>query len=238
MLYSNDCFVVVMMASYIHAIFLCRWFSQGAVDIYQCFSIDISYTHFEHNGPVFITKKNYKYRGHAGGLSIGFDNSSYGNLDQLPDDVGVAIDNCTFFNNTSDLSRSDQVSTDDFVSNGRGGAVTISINSTFEFNVSITDCHVQDNFARSFCGGIFLVFSGYSPHTSTVNNTVFINNISPGLGSGGLSLGYVEGSVNGEKVRLDVFNSEFVNNSAKFGGGIYLYADSESIAVSCFLIPP
>ena len=103
--------------------------------------------------------------------------------------------------------------------------MTVAVNSPFEFNVVIKRCEVIDNKARSFGAGIYLVFSGFSPHLSTVNDSLFLNNTS--AGSGGLSLGYVEGSVNGQSVRLDVHRCHFENNVGDFGGGMYLYADSE-----------
>lgn len=208
------------------------WFSQGAVDIYQCYSIEISHSDFQHNGPVFVPR-NDTYRGHAGGVSIGFsDLNSYG-LDStsLPNGTGAWVDHCTFLNNTSDPQQNPVPSTGQilrgFVFTGRGGALTVAINSTFEFNVVITHCEVIDNIARSFGAGIYLVFSGFSPHLLTVNDTIFINNTSVGVGSGGLSLGYVEGSVGGQIVKLDVHNCYFQNNSGDFGGGLYLYADSK-----------
>lgn len=167
-------------------------------------------------------------------MSIGFHDDNYDTFDNtsLPNEIGVSIHHCQFLNNTSDPLKS-TASTGQvlqaFVFTGRGGALTIAINSLFEFNVSITHCVVEDNYARSFGGGIYLVFSGYSPHLSTVNDTVFVNNTSPG--SGGLSLGYVEGSVGGQSVRMEVHSCRFKDNHATegFGGGIYLYADSRLI---------
>ena len=50
---------------------LCRYFSQGAVDIYNSLETDVQDNIFEHNGPVTINK-GIPLRGHSGGLSIGF----------------------------------------------------------------------------------------------------------------------------------------------------------------------
>ena len=48
-----------------------RWFSRGALDIYQCFIVTVTNCVFEDNGFVGVTKFGYQYRGHAGGLSVG-----------------------------------------------------------------------------------------------------------------------------------------------------------------------
>ena len=48
-----------------------RLFSRGALDIYQCFFVQVHNCFFEQNGGERVTKFGYQYRGHAGGLSIG-----------------------------------------------------------------------------------------------------------------------------------------------------------------------
>ena len=53
-----------------------RWFSRGALDIYQCFIVNVTNCVFEDNGFVGVTKFGYQYRGHAGGLSVGKYTSS------------------------------------------------------------------------------------------------------------------------------------------------------------------
>lgn len=222
---SNECKQIYNIILYIY---IRRWFSQGAVDMYQSFYIEVSNSIFEHNGPVFILR-GQQYRGHAGGMSIGFDDERDPESSQ-PERIGAFIESCRFLNNTSnprainsDVFNTSQV-IESFLFPGRGGALAITVNSSFEFNVVINNCHVEDNYASSFGGGIYLVFSGYSSHTIQVNNTVFVNNTS---GSGGLTLGYLEKSGNGEGLSLEVLNSHFEDNHAKFGGGIYLYAGSE-----------
>lgn len=211
------------------------------MDIYQCTSIEVLRSDFVNNGPVNISREG-QYRGHAGGLSIGYtyindndddDPGMGGNVtmsvvrnDSAGPGPGAWIDQCKFLNNTSNGLDLDSGQTlEGTVFPGRGGALTVAIDSPFEFNVVISSCEVIGNTAQAFGGGIYLVFSGYNPHFTTVNNTVFIDNTSKG--SGGLSLGYVEGSEGGESVKMDVYDCYFRNNSGAFGGGIYIYADSE-----------
>lgn len=208
---------------------MCRWFAQGAVDIYQCFEVLISGSHFENNGPVSILRK-HQYRGHGGGVSVGLDCDIDNCKDTfLPAKVGVWIHQCFFRNNTSDPQRTVFVPASQSFRGtfpGRGGAVSIVINSTFEFNVNIADCLVEDNYAHIFGSGIFLVFTGYSSHFATVIDTNFTNNSSPLAGA--LSLGYIERSNNGMPIRLSVYGSRFQDNKASFGGAVFIFSGGKS----------
>lgn len=163
-------------------------------------------------------------------MSIGLDCDD--NCDsQLPDKVGASIHHCKFRNNTSDPRRTTAFSASQvfrtYTLPGRGGAVAITINSTFEYNVLIVDCLVKDSYAHIFGGGIYFIFSGYSSHNVTVRDTVFLNNSSPITGA--LSMGYIEASGNGMMISLNVHNSRFEDNGGSFGGGIFIYSGGKCI---------
>ena len=148
----------------------------------------------------------------------------------MPDIRGIHISGCTFRNNTSDPQESGNlISTSallqDLLFPGRGGAIAITINSTFAYNASIEDCVIENNHATSFGGGIYLGYSVYAPHATSVNRTMFVSNHCDGP-SGGLQLGFVEGGVNGV-LRLDIYNSEFYDNHALFGGAIQVLSNGE-----------
>lgn len=193
--------------------------------------MQISNSNFEHNGPVSILRNN-PYRGHGGGVSVGFncdnncDNSVRGR---------VSICNCRFRNNRSDPRRNVSTPASEVLRGsfpGRGGAVSVVINSTFEYNVLVTGCLIEDNYAYISGSGIYLFFTGYSPHNVTVRDTILTNNTSPLVGA--LSLAYVEGSDNGMKIRLEVYNSRFEENRASFGGGIFIFSGGKCKALeSC-----
>lgn len=199
-----------------------RYHAQGAVDIYQCFAVQISDCLFEHNGPVSIAR-NHSYRGHSGGVSVGFN---CGDNCSPPDEVGLSITNCRFQNNTSNPRKSVQnPSMQSLVAGrfpGRGGAMSITINSNFEYNLSITGCLVVGNYALTSGSGIFSFFTGYRPHHMTVRDTVISNNTGP-LSGGAIAFA-VERSRMGVENRLEVYNSHFTMNRAKFGGGIFIYS--------------
>ena len=112
----------------------------------------------------------------------------------------------------------------DFIFSGRGGAIAVTINSSFAFSTRIEDCFLENNFATSFGGGVYLGYSGYNGHNTTVNRTTFMNNHCDGP-SGGLHSGFIEGGGNGFTVGLEIYNSEFYDNTAQFGGAIFLFSN-------------
>ncbi len=92
---------------------------------------------------------------------------------------------------------------------------------------------MDNNSAVSFCGGLYLGYSGYAAHTSTIDRTLFIRNRCAGP-SGGLQLGFVEGADNGFTVRLKLLNSVFQENRAEYGGAIHLFANRKSRFICYF----
>ena len=163
-------------------------------------------------------------------MYIGFDDNHYdpGGIAPatVPDEHGIFVSKCVFRNNTSD-PRTAFTSTELlqlFVFSGRGGAVAITINSSFPMNATLTDCLFEDNNAVSFGGGLYLGYSGYAAHTTIINTTVFARNRCIGP-SGALQIGFIEGADNGFSVRLELYNSDFYDNRAVFGGAIHLFAN-------------
>ncbi len=199
----------------------CSYFYQGALDIYKSNTVYISKCTFEHNGPASIFKPQ-QYRGHAGGLSIGTEEESTKGTG-----LQFMVTGCTFRNNTSstppdELGASTRLLTT-FVFIGRGGGCSILVNTTSPANATVENCAFEHNIATVFGGGLYLAFSGYSAHVITVNNTRFVRNRSDS--AGGLQYGFLEGLEQRDDIILVVSNSEFVENSARFGGGIHiLYA--------------
>ena len=192
------------------------------MDIYNCLDIKISHSIFESNGPVPNSRMD-QYRGNAGGVSIGYNNMN----SNAATAAGIVIHDCIFRNNTSRPPTSLTVAQvfRAFTFPGRGGAVAILIDSLFKFDVSVTDCLVADNSVSKSGNGIFLVFTGHSAHTVTIDNSMFLRNT--GSLSGTVTLAYFEATKNGELIQMNVLNCHFEGNSASYGGGVYLYAGSE-----------
>ena len=190
------------------------------MDLYNCHKVTVSNCTFEHNGPVSIVKKE-EYRGHGGGLSLGYHSSI-----DIPEPM-VHVVGCSFWNNTSDplanIVQSTSQLFEKFVFIGRGGGCAITINPVFSINASFEDCFFMENFARSFGGGLYVGFNGYDNHTVVVRRVRFVRNQTPGA-AGGLEIGYVQGAGEGDTNKIFVYDSEFFENHAANGGGVYLFS--------------
>ena len=166
--------------------------------------------------------KSEQYRGHAGGLSVGYHRE--GILSSRP---RLRVERCTFRNNTSDPLASIQQSTtqllQQFIYTGRGGGCAIIINPSLPLNGTLEDCVFEENVARSFGGGLYVVFNGQLNHVLVLNRVRLVRNVCPST-AGGLEVGYGPGSASSSTSSLFAYNSEFVENRAVFGGGVYLFA--------------
>ena len=198
----------------------CRYFAQGALDIYNCHTALISDCTFEHNGPVSVIKSE-QYRGHAGGLSVGYHRE--GMLSSRPQ---LRVERCTFRNNTSDPLASIQQTTtqllQQFAFTGRGGGCAVLVNPSFPSNATLENCLFKENFARTFGGGLYVGFDGELDHRVVLNRIRLIRNKCSS--AAGLAVGFFAGSNPIENVSsLFAYNSEFIENQAGFGGGTALF---------------
>ena len=165
--------------------------------------------------------KSEQYRGHAGGLSVGYHRE--GMLSSQPQ---LRVEKCTFRNNTSDPMASIQQSSTQllqrFAFTGRGGGCAILVNSFLPLSGMLEDCTFEDNFARTLGGGLYVAFDGQLDHLVVLNWVRLVRNFCPST-AGGLEVGYVSGSTSGSVSSLFAYNSEFVENRAMFGAGVYLF---------------
>ena len=81
---------------------------------------------------------------------------------------------------------------------------------------------MEENFARSFGGGLYVGFDGNLNHTVTVSRVRLVRNECPGA-AGGLEIGFVQGADPYSTNRIFVLDSEFVENRAGFGAGTYFF---------------
>ena len=189
------------------------------MDIYNCPTVAVRNCTFEHNGPVSVTKPQ-PYRGHAGGLSFGYYPET------LPGPHAI-VSHCVFRNNSSDPLTNLQSTTQlfqYFLYTGRGGGCAFIINHVYSLNATLEDCHFQDNFARSYGGGLYIGLNGHSNHTVIVNRVKMVRNWTP-LAAGGLEVGHGEDAV---LESVFVYNSEFIENYSGRGGGVYVFAPGNS----------
>lgn len=209
-----------------------RYFSQGAVDVYNCLEVTVCNCTFENNGPVVITKF-VPVRGHSGGLSMGFYFPQQpGNRTKLT----AVIQGSVFRNNSVRASVSGRQSTSQlltrFLITGRGGGCAIIVHSVISVDVVVTGCMFERNFALSFGGGLYMGWIRVSNHTTTITHTSFIENTCPG-GAGGLELGFGRAGPGDTANKFFASDLHFIGNMATYGGGTYVFAACKLTDIFC-----
>lgn len=135
------------------------------------------------------------------------------------------VSGCVFRNNTSDPTSDLVQTTSDLVQSsrftGRGGGCAFPINPLFSLNATVEDCLFEQNYARSFGGGLYVAFNGREHHRVTIRRVRFIRNNAPTAGA--LEVGFITGGILGADNQLMAYDSEFVENYAIFGGGVYFF---------------
>lgn len=188
-----------------------RYFTEAALDIFNCHRVVVSNCVFEHNTG---TGRDYtSYRGNSGAVAFGFNN--------LPAHFitpKMKVDNCTFYNNTA-YATFTLHSTSRLLKNGvfigRGGSMAVYSNeSNITITIIITDCMYERNSAQLHGGGLYTFFTEDMTvyNNVLIKRTKFISNTARSTG-GGLFIGY----------RTIVVDCIFTNNSAHAGGGILEY---------------
>ena len=185
---------------------------------------------FAHNGPVRVLKLE-AYRGHSGGLSVAY-NWNVVNITMQPT---VTISNCQFFNNSasgpsSNIQQSTSTLLTRLLFTGRGGGAAVIINSPISVLVHILNCTFEENYALSYGGGIYLAWGSVSGHVVVINNTQLVRNRTPG-GAGGLEMGFAQGGYEQNAIKVFVYSSEFIENEATHGGGVYFFSSCESVHI-------
>ena len=167
---------------------------------------------FEHNGPTSVIKAE-EYRGHSGGLSVGFYLLSTAPV--------VIVSHCLFRNNTSNPSShiiqtpADVVQFSRFT--GRGGGCSFTTNTLFSLNATIEDCIFEENFAISFGGGLYITFFGTEKHNFNIHRVKFIKNYATSAGA--LLCAIRKGGFPEADIKIFVHDSIFIENEAVVGGG-------------------
>ena len=98
------------------------------------------------------------------------------------------------------------------------------MNESFHnLSISVRDCVYQENYARSFGGGFYMVFNGFNTqHIVSVVGTRLLSNTGD-VGGGGIQVAYIASGVPAIPHTADVSDCVFQNNTSPSGGGIYVY---------------
>ena len=195
-----------------------RYFSEGAVDIYNCPVITVADCVFENNGPVAFTLKRQPFRGHSGGLSIACQN-----LSRATTRPTIIVKDSIFVNNSAFPSQELIQSANDLLTGlvftGRGGALTLLLidPSVVPILVTVDNCTFESNVAEGFGGAVYIIFWQGTAHNATVCKCTFKINRS---GYAGGLLGAFFGPGSRERFSfMNVSRCLFVENEAVQGGG-------------------
>ena len=193
-------------------------FKEAVFDIHNCYNVTILESFFISNRGTGITER--PYRGNTGSLSITYNHVESGSI---PGNPVITIKSCRFINNsataTSSLKSSDQVFSKGILT-GRGGAMAVfARENVFNISVMISDCKFEENSARSYAGGIYILFSGYGHHIALVKQCYFKSNYA-GEGGGGILVLGTKGVTESPHV-FQVKNCTFHDNKAILGAALY-----------------
>ena len=139
----------------------------------------------------------------------------------------ILIMECIFRNNTSKSPGNVPVLSlfQSYTFAGRGGALTLLLNSTTSFDVLIRDCEFIDNTAIFLGGGIYIVLNRDVTHNAVLDKLRVERNRCLGLSGAGV---YVLFLGEGDRVlfsgqNIGIFNSTIIDNvSPTAGGGVYI----------------
>ena len=191
--------------------YLLGYFTEAALDIFNCHSVVFSGNVLEHN--TGSGRANISFRGNSGAVAIGYNNLSPHFTEPV-----LNVFNCTFYNNSASANGTHQ-GTQEIVSKGvftgRGGGMAIYSNESHTvITISITDSVYEGNYARSYGGGLYIFFTETMMvyNNVQIKRTQFISNTAR-IKGGGLVFGY----------QISIVDCNFTNNSAVAGGGMFEY---------------
>ena len=200
---------------------LCRYFTEAALDVYNCHHVVLTSVTVEHNRGSGIS--GISYRGNTGGISFG-----YNNLPLHFSTPSVYVSDSIFSNNTAAADSVFLTSSQAFarrVFTGRGGALAVFCNESLaSLNVTIIDSVFEHNSARSFGGGVYILpGGGAATHHNVLLQRCSFDSNEAGICGGGVQVTYPTTGPKHNPHLVTVIDCNVTNNAASFnGGGIYI----------------
>ena len=207
----------------------CSYFDEAALDIYNCASVKIEGCVFSHNRGTGIIQE--PYRGNTGAVCIccNLNSTTIPMMEGMPPNMDVVVSSTTFLNNSAnaiDTFRSSSSALFNGILTGRAGGLGIfvsTINVSHNVTALVSNCIFQDNFATSFGGGLFFIFTGNcSRHNGSVKDTHFLSNVG-NMGGGGFITTVDSGGLPETPHIIHLSNCLFRSNRGDAGGGMYFY---------------
>ncbi len=214
-----------------------RLFKEAVLDIYNTANTTLLGCTFFNNSGTGISRN--AFRGNTGAVSIGFNNIE---LDQQEgSQPQVLVSHCNFTRNRATAESSVLSTSNAFFSRiftGRGGALGLLVNESFnDISGEIIDNTFEDNYARSFGGGLYVViFGANTQDTFLLRRNKFINNVAL-LGAGGFIVTYFSVGVRDTPHTTIVSDCTFSGNMGEVGGGVLAYIPDEGkVHQDCLII--
>ena len=195
-----------------------RNFREAVLDIYNCQNVTLGHiTLLNNSGNGRLLES---VRGNSGGLAIGYNMLPKNFLNPI-----LTVSNSIFRNNRALGFLSPERAVTGQVFLGRGGGMALYMNESFQdIHIEITGCTFEDNEARLFGGGLFILTNSYKSvqHVVNVQSSQFSRNVGRS-GGAGIQLSFLSsGNVN-RPHSFTFSDCAFTGNRGQSGGGIYIF---------------
>ena len=205
-----------------------RFFTEAVLDVFNCHHVFMNDSLLENNQGSGIV--NASYRGNTGGVSFG-----YNTLPLEFNTPQLLVSHSKFRNNRATATSAFRTSSQAFfaqIFTGRGGALAIFSNeSNHDLNLTISDCLFENNTARSFGGGVYLLLGGFTTHHKIRVERVNARYNTAQLGGGGFQASFFNNGPEEDPLLMSFVECEFSNNRGIAGGAIFVITSTDGIYV-------
>ena len=209
-----------------------RYFSEAALDVYNCHHVLFNNSLLENNFGTGIV--NASYRGNTGGASFG-----YNSLPLSFSSPTLQVSHSVFRNNSATATSAFRTSSQAFfaqIFTGRGGSMAVFVNeSLHDLRITISDCVFENNFARSFGGGVYLLLGGFGTHHRVEVQRARVRSNVAQLGGGGFQASFFNNGPEEDPLLMRFDDCRFEGNSGIAGGGIFVFTSTDGIYVCTLL---
>lgn len=171
-------------------------------------------------------------RGNSGGVAIG-----YNRLPTEYTDPTLTISNSNFTMNRAFGFLAPERAVTAKVYIGRGGGMALFINESYQdIHAEITNCVFENNKARLFGGGLYILTTSYVSvqHVISVQRTRFSGNVAM-FGGGGIQQSFLSGGDVNRPHSFTLSDCTFEGNRGQSGGGAYIFIGLSKVLSSISL---
>ena len=202
-------------------VFCFRNHEHGALNIFNCPNVTVRHCTFRNNTSTsYFTRK--QFQGNSGGLSLGY-NMGLASLSS----INVLVTDSVFINNSADppsyLFFSTTGLMEEYIFTGRGGGIAMPVNVTCPVDVIINNNLMDNNYAKSYGGGIYSYINGITGNQTYIFESILFIANEAGIGSGALNFGNYETTQPFSTLHGTIHNCTFKHNRAHAGGCLHMF---------------